>query len=141
MDAERRLREEKKGELLRQLAELMVEEQVEQGVFLETPHYSVIELAARNLGRKLSREAQERAAREVAANCEAEAKCPACGLPCAVRSSKRTVSSIDGPVELLEATAWCRRCRRSFFPSAGSDGAGQPGADSGVGQGGGACGG
>jgi hypothetical protein len=25
---------------------------------------------------------------------------------------------MDGPVELVEAVAHCRRCRRSFFPSA-----------------------
>jgi hypothetical protein len=25
---------------------------------------------------------------------------------------------MDGPVELLENVAHCRRCRRSFFPSA-----------------------
>jgi hypothetical protein len=28
------------------------------------------------------------------------------------------VHSMDGPVELIETVAHCRRCRRSFFPSA-----------------------
>lgn len=58
MDAAEQARQSKKQELLKQPAELMVEEQVEQGVFLGTPHYSVIERAAVNLGRQLSCEAQ-----------------------------------------------------------------------------------
>ena len=42
MDADRATREEKKKDLLRQLAELSVEEQVEAGLFLGTPRYSII---------------------------------------------------------------------------------------------------
>ncbi|MCA9197580.1 MAG: hypothetical protein KDA87_08590 [Planctomycetales bacterium] len=30
----------------------------------------------------------------------------------------RDVHSMDGPIELTEPVAHCRRCRRSFFPSA-----------------------
>jgi hypothetical protein len=69
MDAPRQTRQERKEELLRELAEISVAEQVEEGVFLETPHFSIIERAAVHLGRQLSCQAQERAAREVAANC------------------------------------------------------------------------
>jgi hypothetical protein len=29
---------------------------------------------------------------------------------------------MDGPIELSEPVAHCRRCRRSFFPSAGTNG-------------------
>jgi hypothetical protein len=35
-----------------------------------------------------------------------------------VDTHNREVSSMDGPLELTEAIARCRRCRRSFFPSA-----------------------
>lgn len=129
MDAAQEVREEKKKALLTELAELMVEEQVEQGVLLGTPHYSVIERAAVNLGRQLSREAQERGAREVAANSGAEAPCPTCRAPCRVETQVRQVTSIDGPVNLTETVANCRKCRRSFFPSAGRNGNGQPGGD------------
>ena len=38
MDAVQQAREEQKKRLLNELAELMIEEQVEQGVFLEIPH-------------------------------------------------------------------------------------------------------
>lgn len=123
MDAEKQARQSRKKELLLELAELMIEEQVEEGVFLGTPHYSIIELAAVNLGRELSREAQQRASREVAANCKNQAACPTCKTACEVRREKREVTSISGPVELTETVADCPKCRRSFFPSAGGAGA------------------
>ena len=124
MDAAQDARMERKRELLRELAEINIEEQVEAGVFLETPHYSIIERAAVTLGRELSREAQERGAREVAAQCVAQAACPTCGALCDVRTKTRLITSIDGPVEVTETIADCRPCRRSFFPSANGDGDG-----------------
>jgi hypothetical protein len=83
-----------------------------------TPHYSIIERSAMKLGRDLSRQAQERGAREVAARCTEETPCPTCQALCPVATEKRTVRSTDGPVELTEAVAFCRSCKRSFFPSA-----------------------
>lgn len=118
MDAAHGAREERKRELLRELAELHVEEQVEQGVFLETPHYSIIERAAMTLGRELSRQAQQRAARELAANCQMQAGCPTCETGCEVSTENRLITSMDGPVELTETVAYCQKCRRSFFPTA-----------------------
>ncbi len=118
MDAAMQAREARRKELLRELAELGIEEMVEQGAFLGTPHYSVIERYAITLGRELSREAQERAMREVAASCPTEANCPTCGASCRVQTATRPVTSLDGRVEVTETTAYCDRCRRSFFPSA-----------------------
>jgi hypothetical protein len=118
MDAVQQTRSEEKQELLMRLAELMIEEQVEEGVFLGTPHFSIIELAAANLGRELSREAQQRAAREIAANYEQQADCPTCNSSCDVRNEQRQVTSISGPIDLTETVADCPKCRRSFFPSA-----------------------
>jgi hypothetical protein len=118
MDAVQEAHQQEMKQLLSRLAELMIEEQVEQGVFLETPHYSVIERAAITLGRRLSREAQARALREVAARCAAEVACPTCQSQCCVTTVVRTVRSLDGPVEILETVAECAECRRSFFPSA-----------------------
>ena len=77
MDAVQVAREAKKKELLCQLAELLVEEQVEQGVFLKPPHYSVIEQQAIKLGQELSRQAQQRSTREVAAICPTQVAWPA----------------------------------------------------------------
>jgi hypothetical protein len=122
MDAESQARQKRKRELLRELAELQLEEMSEAGDFSHTPHFGVIERAASELGKQLSRETQERASREVAADSPPEAPCPTCGISCQVATRCRTVKSIDGPVELTEAVANCRRCRRSFFPSADGDG-------------------
>lgn len=118
MDATRLEREAEKVRLLQRLAELVVEEQRERGVFRSVPHYSSLEQAARALGQELSRRAQERSAAEVAAECAQAAPCPTCGERHEVRHKKRTVASVDGPVELVEAVAHCRPCRRSFFPAA-----------------------
>lgn len=124
MDAAQRGREEERKRLLNRLAELMIEEQVEEGVFLGTPHFSVIEAAAVNLGNQLSRKAQERAAGEIAANCGCTASCPTCDTECEVTSQKREVTSTSGVLEMIEAIAYCHKCRRSFFPSTSSDGNG-----------------
>jgi len=124
MDANQQARAEKKRRLLRELAELQVAEMADAGQFDQTPHFGTIERAASELGKELSREAQQRAAREVAAVGEARAACPTCGALCDVATNCRIVNSIDGPVELTECVADCRQCRRSFFPSTDSDGVG-----------------
>jgi len=126
MDAATQDRQALKKELLRQLTELLVEEQVEQGVFLETPHYSLIERQAHLLGRELSQQAQARSAREIAAQCAAQVPCPTCQTPCPTQTQTREVRSLDGPVELTEVVGDCPACRRSFFPSAGCVGDRQP---------------
>jgi hypothetical protein len=122
MDAGRQARERKKRELLRELTELQLEEMIEAGDFDQTPHFGSIERTASELGKRLSREVQERAAREVAAEGQMPAACPTCGAVCEATTQQRTVAGMDGPIELTEAVAHCRRCRRSFFPSADSVG-------------------
>jgi hypothetical protein len=122
MDAENQVRQQRKCQLLHELAELHLEEMVEAGHFDGTPHFGTIERAASGFSRQLSRQIQEHASREVAADSPPQAPCPTCGASCEVTTKRRTVKSLDGPVELTEAVAECRRCRRSFFPSADGDG-------------------
>ena len=122
MEAESQARQQRKRRLLRELAELHLEEMGEAGNFDPTQRFGAIERAASELGKQLSRETMEQASREVAADGPPQAPCPTCGAVCDVTPRRRTVKSIDGPIELTEAVADCRRCRRSFFPSA--DGAG-----------------
>jgi len=124
MDAGSQARQQRKRQLLQELAELHIEEMVEAGDFDQTPHFGAIERATSALGKQLSRTALERASREVAADCTPRAPCPTCGASCEVTTKRRTAKSLDGPIELTEAVAECRRCRRSFFPSADGDGAG-----------------
>lgn len=119
MDAAQSAREARKQKLLTELTEIMIEEQKEEGVFLETPHFSVIERAAITLGRQLSLQARERGAREVAAGCPPEVPCPTCQSACRSETKTRDVLSPDGEFPMTDATAYCHKCRRSFFPSAG----------------------
>jgi|SRR4029079_19334523 hypothetical protein len=121
MDAKRKRLQKKLDELMAQTTAVAVEMQaLDQGV--QTPHFDDIELPARALGRELSRRIQTQRVREVAAEQPARADCPTCGRACRVMTRKREVQSADGPLELMETVAPCRRCRRSFFPSAGSIG-------------------
>ena len=95
----------------------------------ETPHYDQIELPAHALGQQFSRMIQAERARHVAAEGLQDADCPSCGCSCRVEAKQREVHSMDGPLELTETIAHCRRCRRSFFPSACAIGVGRPRVD------------
>lgn len=66
-DVESQARQQRKRQLLRELAELHLEERGKADNFGQTPHFGAIERAASELGKELSREALERASREVAA--------------------------------------------------------------------------
>lgn len=118
MDAQQTALQEEKKRLLQRLAEIEVQQQRQQGLFDSIPHFSVLETAARRLGQELSCLTQQRAAGEVAATSQAMSACPQCGHDAAIKLSKRTVHSLDGPVEMLEPVAHCSACRRAFFPSA-----------------------
>lgn len=76
MDAKQQAREARKAQLLQELAEIEIEEQREAGVYDRTPHFSVIERSAHELGRRVSRTLQERASREVAAESAVWARMP-----------------------------------------------------------------
>jgi len=122
MDARREAREQRKQELFRELAELEIEQLREAGIFEQTPHFSVIERAASQLSTELKHETQQQATREMAAEGPAQAACPTCGLICETTTQARAVTGLGGPFEATELVAHCRRCRRSFFPSAVSIG-------------------
>lgn len=121
MDAKQDRLQQKLEDLLQQASAVAAEIQTHQQGD-GTPHYDQIELPAHALGQRFSRLIQAQRAREVAAANLQDATCPSCKEKSPVRSSSRTVHSLDGPLELLETVADCRRCRRSFFPSAGSIG-------------------
>ena len=115
--------------LFSETAELAIEQELASLDPAKPPHFSQIEKMAHRLARQLSCRVQERANREVVAQVPTAADCPACGRSCQLKHATRTVQSIDGPIELLELSGFCPRCRRAFFPSAGSDGPGQPGSN------------
>ena len=117
MDAKQAVMEEKLAELLKQAATVASQLQaLEQGP--GTPHYDQIELPAHETGQRLSRMIQSVRVGDVAAEQSPEVDCPECGQSCPVQTQSREVHSMDGSVGLSETVAYCRRCRRSFFPSA-----------------------
>ena len=98
----------------------------------KTPlHFSQIEAASHRLAAHWSCCFQEWAAREMTAESPDSAACPTCGETCSLELVARTIQSTDGPVPILEWKGTCTRCRRDFFPSAGSDGIGQSGTNAG----------
>jgi len=113
----------------KRLAELF-DEVAEVAVRLDTAerqgaglvHFSQIEMGVEARVNALGRQMVTRAAREVAAEAAAEAKCPGCGRKCPLETLPRTVQSLHGPVEIMEPQGSCPSCRRSFFPAAGSVG-------------------
>jgi hypothetical protein len=114
--------QEKLAGLLIEAARISVDLDRLNGTIQGVPHYSVIELRAHELGRQLSREIQQRHMAVVVNHHVGRARCPACGTESTLKPGKRPVTSIDGPVELQELEGSCRKCRRSFFPSAGTAG-------------------
>ncbi len=112
--------QEKLTGLLREAAEVSVALDRANGTIQGVPHYSVIELRAHELGRQLSREIQQRHMAAVVNHQVARARCPACGTESELKPVQRPAASIDGALDLQELKGYCRTCRRSFFPSAGT---------------------
>ena len=116
MDAKVRQLNEKLEFHLKESSRIAAELQaIEQGDGV--PHFDEIEVPAHELGKKLSRAIQGERAREVALQELGRVYCPDCKKQCRVEIEMRDVHSMDGPIELTEPVAHCRRCRRSFFPS------------------------
>jgi uncharacterized Fe-S radical SAM superfamily protein PflX len=70
---------------------------VEQGK--ETSHFDQIELSAHALEQRLSRMIQSERACEVAVAEKILTTCPNCSRRCRVEVHRRTVNSIDGPID------------------------------------------
>lgn len=117
MDAKLMKLEEKLDEILKQAADVASQIQaIQQGH--GTPHYDEIEIPAHEVGQRLSRLVQKSRTKEIVAEQSAECRCPGCAASCPVETNTRQLHSMDGPLEMIESVAHCRRCRRSFFPSA-----------------------
>lgn len=104
--------------LLREAAEVEVALSRADGTIKGVPHYSLIEGRAHELGKRLSREVQQRQMSELAASQPPTAKCPECGTVVRLHPRPRDVKSVDGDAALQELVGDCPRCRRSFFPAA-----------------------
>lgn len=84
--------------------------------------FEALEDAAVEVGDALTRELLEQ---ELAAQAEVECHCPTCGAAgLRKRERERSIQTRRGPVPVTEIECYCRRCRRSFFPSVPSAGTG-----------------
>jgi uncharacterized protein with PIN domain len=122
MDGTTHALEEKLDQLLREAAQVSVALDRAAGTIVGTPHYSVIEARAHELGRQLSRRIQAQHMGDLAAHAPRSAKCPECGTRCDTSHSKRTLNSVDGFLAIDEPAAFCPKCRRGFFPPQGNAG-------------------
>ncbi len=118
-DSERKTAElqERLERLLRAAAEVEVELSRADGTIKGVPHYSLIEGRAHELGKRLSRQVQQRQMGELAASQSASAKCPDCGALVRLQPRQRAVKSVDGDTTLQELVGDCPHCRKSFFPA------------------------
>ena len=84
--------------------------------------FTLIENVACELGDTLAQEVMRHQAVQTAAS--SEHSCPQCGQPgLQTKELSRTVETRRGPVEIPETECYCKRCRKSFFPSLGESGA------------------
>lgn len=103
--------------LLREAAEVEVELSRADGTIKGVPHYSLIEGRAHELGKRLSRQVQQRQMSELAASQAETARCPGCGTLVRLQPRQRDVKSVDGEATLQELVGDCPHCRKSFFPA------------------------
>lgn len=119
VDSEKRTAnlKERLERLLREAAEVEVELSRADGTIKGVPHYSLIEGRAHELGKRLSRQVQQRQMSELAASQAETARCPECGTLVRLQHRQRDVKSVDGDTTLQELAGDCPRCRKSFFPA------------------------
>jgi len=113
---------ELRGEI-RQFAERLL---AKHGLVANTPGvalFTLIEDVGRELGDTLAQEViRHQAVQQTSSPVHC---CPQCGEPGLRKNeSSRTVATCRGPVEIPEIECYCKRCRKSFFPSLGESGAG-----------------
>lgn len=110
----------KRSEVLAaQLVEALVDEQESSDeVSLDQMTYALIEKLGHELGQDLSRQVQAALVSRQRERAEPPSSCPECGGRLKHAAKFRELKSVDGPVAIEEQACFCRRCRRTFFPSA-----------------------
>lgn len=84
--------------------------------------FTEMESAGHQLGQAVAQITTERLALSRAERLEGPQPCPTCGRSCPLSHRDRTLTTVDGPIDLHEAVCHCPTCRRDFFPSASRDG-------------------
>lgn len=84
--------------------------------------FAALEDAAVEVGDAVTREVLQQ---ELAAQPEADCHCPTCGAAgLRKKERRRSIATRRGLVDVAEIECYCRRCRRSFFPSVQGAGTG-----------------
>jgi hypothetical protein len=77
--------------------------------------FEALEDAAVKIGDAVTREVLRQ---KLAAQPQADGHCPQCGeAGLRKKERQRSIQTRRGPVDVTEVECYCRRCRRSFFPS------------------------
>lgn len=114
---------ERTRNLQQQLVESLINDAGGQvGVDLESMTFALIEQFGHGIGRDLAAAVEkglaERQAEILNTAHGQQYDCPHCGRPCRAEPGNRRLTTLDGEVEFSEPKCHCRRCRRTFFPSA-----------------------
>ena len=113
---------EKLNRLLQEAAQVSVDLDRADGTITGVPHYSVIECRLTNSD---SSSVVKSKPNRWQAGRGADGHSPLPEMPSPFRElnfKKRTMTSIDGPVEVQELQGYCSACRRLFLPRQGNAG-------------------
>ena len=105
--------------LFEELVQELVKEGQETGEFqIDSMRFAQMEMMGHGLGKELSRRVQE-----ALAECQTEQMpqsfaCPQCSRDCPAETKQKKITTLDGDVEISEVRCFCKKCRKSFFPSA-----------------------
>jgi hypothetical protein len=84
--------------------------------------FATLEDAAVEVGDSITREVLQQ---QLAAQPEVDGHCPTCGeAGLRKQERQRSIQTRRGSVDVAEVECYCRRCRRSFFPSVPGAGTG-----------------
>ena len=107
------------AELFEELVQALIDEGMESGQFeIDSMRYAQMELLGHGLGKQLSQRVQAALADRQGQRMPEVFACPRCGRECAAEQQPRSITSLDGDVDLPETRCDCKKCRKNFFPSA-----------------------
>jgi len=82
--------------------------------------FEAVEVRAAEIGDQVSRQVMEHQVRLTnnEPRSDSDCQCPSCERACGLkRIRKRSLQTIRGQIEIPEPEYYCKKCRRSFFPS------------------------
>jgi len=114
---------ERTEKLKDELVQALIEDATATGDFeLDVMPFAEMEIFGHGFGKALAAEIQQALAEAQAAHMnqthDEQYACPRCGRICRADAGRRQLKTLDGEVEFREPKCTCKKCRKSFFPSA-----------------------